>query len=163
MAVQVPTQMATGVSAAEREWYQMPASAALAALDVGVDGLIGVQVRERLAKHGPNELTDRGAKAPLAILWEQVTSVMVLILIAAAALSLFLGKYPEAAAIFAIVTAGLAVTAQLQSLISGNLRTLGEQEGLPQLPLANVMLLRNTQHQSPITDCMADYIVEGFK
>ncbi len=95
--------MATGVSAAEREWYQMPASAALAALDVGVDGLIGVQVRERLAKHGPNELTDRGAKAPLAILWEQVTSVMVLILIAAAALSLFLGKYPEAAAIFAIV------------------------------------------------------------
>jgi hypothetical protein len=28
--------------------------------------------------------------------------------------------------------------------------------------MANVMLLRN-QHPSPITDCMADYIVEGFK
>jgi len=26
-----------------------------------------------------------------------------------------------------------------------------------------VMLLRNTQTQSPITDCMADYIVEGFQ
>ncbi|WP_409457407.1 LysR substrate-binding domain-containing protein, partial [Pseudomonas sp.] len=69
---------------------------------------------------------------------------------------------PSLAAIFAIVTAGLAVTAQLQSLIGGNLRILGENEGLPQLPVANVMLLRNSQSQSPITDCMADYIVEGF-
>lgn len=69
---------------------------------------------------------------------------------------------PSLAAIFAIVSAGLAVTAQLQSLISGNLRILGENEGLPQLPLANVMLLRNPQSQSPITDCLAGYIVEGF-
>jgi len=69
---------------------------------------------------------------------------------------------PSLAAIFAIVTAGLAVTAQLQSLVGGNIRILGEQDGLPQLPVANVMLLRNSQTQSPITDCMADYIVEGF-
>jgi hypothetical protein len=61
-----------------------------------------------------------------------------------------------------MVSAGLAVTAQLQSLVGGNMRILGEEDGLPQLPVANVMLLRN-QHQSPITDCMADYIVEGFK
>lgn len=39
---------------------------------------------------------------------------------------------PSLAAIFAIVTAGLAVTAQLQSLIGGNIRILGESEGLPQ-------------------------------
>ena len=70
---------------------------------------------------------------------------------------------PSLAAIFAIVTAGLAVTAQLQSLIGGNIRILGEKEGLPQLPVANVMLVRSTQHPSPITDCMAGYIVEGFK
>jgi len=70
---------------------------------------------------------------------------------------------PSLAAIFAIVTAGLAVTAQLQSLIGGNIRILGESEGLPQLPVANVMLVRSTQNPSPITDCMADYIVEGFK
>lgn len=69
---------------------------------------------------------------------------------------------PSLAAIFAIVSAGLAVTAQLQSLIGGNLRVIGEHEGLPQLPLANVMLLRNPRTQSPITDCMADYIAEGF-
>ncbi|PWB35945.1 LysR family transcriptional regulator [Pseudomonas sp. SDI] len=70
---------------------------------------------------------------------------------------------PSLAAIFAIVSAGLAVTAQLQSLLTANLRILGEAEGLPLLPMANVMLLRNLQTQSPITDCLADYIVEGFK
>ncbi|MNP72603.1 hypothetical protein D3C76_1691900 [compost metagenome] len=55
------------------------------------------------------------------------------------------------------------MTAQLQSLIGGNIRILGEQDGLPELPVANVMLLRNAQSQSPITDCMADYIIEGFQ
>ena len=70
---------------------------------------------------------------------------------------------PSLAAIFAIVGAGLAVTAQLQSLIGDNLRILGEAEGLPQLPMANVMLLRNPKTQSPITDCMADHVAEGFR
>ena len=70
---------------------------------------------------------------------------------------------PSLSAIFAVVAAGLAVTAQLQSLIGGNMRILGENEGLPQLPLANVMLVRSPSVASPITDCMADYIIEGFK
>ena len=70
---------------------------------------------------------------------------------------------PSLAAIFAIVTAGLAVTAQLQSLIGGNIRILGENEGLPQLPVATVMLVRSTPNPSPITECMADYNIEGFK
>lgn len=51
---------------------------------------------------------------------------------------------PSLAAIMAVVTAGLAVTAQLQSLIPADMRILGAAEGLPELPLANVMFLRNT-------------------
>ncbi|HEK1688297.1 TPA: LysR family transcriptional regulator [Pseudomonas putida] len=70
---------------------------------------------------------------------------------------------PSLAAIFAIVGAGLAVTAQLQSLIGDSLCILGEDQGLPQLPMANVMLLRNAQSHSPITDCMADYVIDGFR
>lgn len=66
-------------------------------------------------------------------------------------------------AIMAAVSAGLAVTAQLQSLITPDLRILGEAEGLPQLPMANIMLLRNLNNQSTLTECMADHIVEGFK
>jgi len=66
-------------------------------------------------------------------------------------------------AIMAAVSAGLAVTAQLQSLITPDLRLLGEAEGLPQLPMANIMMLRNLSTRSSLSDCLADYIIEGFK
>jgi DNA-binding transcriptional LysR family regulator len=67
------------------------------------------------------------------------------------------------AAIMAVVSAGLAVTAQLQSLITPELRILGEPERLPELPTASIVLLRNPKTPSPITECMADYIAEGFR
>ncbi|TDV70430.1 LysR substrate-binding domain-containing protein [Pseudomonas sp. LP_7_YM] len=66
-------------------------------------------------------------------------------------------------AIMAVVSAGLAVTAQLESLITSDLRVLGESEGLPQLPSASIVLLRNPNNPSPITECLAEHIAEGFK
>ncbi len=66
-------------------------------------------------------------------------------------------------AIMAVVSAGLAVTAQLESLITPDLRILGEVENLPLLPQASIVLLRNPHNPSPITDCLAEYIAEGFK
>ncbi|WP_229631816.1 hypothetical protein [Pseudomonas sp. LY10J] len=70
---------------------------------------------------------------------------------------------PSLAAIMAVVTAGLAVTAQLQSLIPADMRILGAAQGLPELPLANVMLLRNTATQSPVTESLAEVIAEGLR
>jgi len=70
---------------------------------------------------------------------------------------------PSLSAIMALVGAGLAVTAQLQSLIPTDLRILGEAEGLPPLPLSSIVLLRNAQTQSPVTEALADYIVDGFR
>lgn len=70
---------------------------------------------------------------------------------------------PSLSAIMAVVSAGLAVTAQLQSLITADMRILGEREGLPLLPTANIMLLRNPATQSPMTECLAEHIAEGFK
>ena len=70
---------------------------------------------------------------------------------------------PSLSAIFAVVRAGLAVTAQLQSLITPDLSVLGEAEGLPLLPLTSIVLLRNESSQSPVTECLADHIVEGFR
>jgi len=66
-------------------------------------------------------------------------------------------------ALMAVVSAGLAVTAQLESLITPDLRILGEAEGLPQLPSASIVLLRNPQSVSPITECLAEHIAEGFR
>jgi Ca2+-transporting ATPase len=66
-------------------------------------GLTAAEVEARLARHGPNELVEAGAKSPWRILWEQFTAVMVLILLVAAGLSLVLGKLLESGAILAIV------------------------------------------------------------
>ena len=57
----------------------------------------------------------------------------------------------------------VAITAQLESLITPDMRILGEAEGLPQLPEASIMLIRNLNNPSPITECLAEHIVEGFK
>ncbi len=70
---------------------------------------------------------------------------------------------PSLSAIMAVVSAGLAVTAQLQSLITADMRILGEAEGLCELPVANIMLLRNASSQGPITECLAEHIAEGFR
>ena len=67
------------------------------------DGLSDATATDRLASVGPNELVDTGSTHPWRLLLEQLSAVMVLILIGAAALSLALGKYLEAGAIGAIV------------------------------------------------------------
>ncbi|MEI7945263.1 MAG: cation-translocating P-type ATPase [bacterium] len=66
-------------------------------------GLSTEQVAERLAEHGPNELVEKGGRTPWQILWEQVTATMVLILIAAAVISGFLGDTKNLVAILSIV------------------------------------------------------------
>ena len=67
------------------------------------------------------------------------------------------------AAINAVVSTGLAVTAQLESLLTPDLRVIGEEEHLPRLPSASIVLLRNPNSTaSPIIECFAQYIVDGF-
>ncbi len=69
---------------------------------------------------------------------------------------------PSLAAIVAVVSAGLAVTAQLQSVIPPQLRILDEAQGLPPLPGCSIVLLRNGQ-PSQISETLAEHIVEGFR
>lgn len=70
---------------------------------------------------------------------------------------------PSLSAIMAVVSAGLAITAQLQSLITPDLRIIGEAEGLPAMPSASIVLLRNPHSQSPVTETLAEHIAEGFR
>jgi P-type Ca2+ transporter type 2C len=66
-------------------------------------GLSQEQVTQLQAEHGPNQLVERGARSPWRILWEQLTAIMVLVLIAAAVISIALADYEDAAAILVIV------------------------------------------------------------
>lgn len=66
-------------------------------------GLSQEEAKKRLTQYGLNELEERGGKSPFLIIWEQFSNTMVLILIAAAVISGFLGKPLETFAISAIV------------------------------------------------------------
>lgn len=85
-------------------WYTQEIQDVVHMLDSDIShGLRSEEAARRLAQVGPNELVERGRKQPLLILWEQFSSTLVLILIAAAMVSVFLGKPLETAAISVII------------------------------------------------------------
>jgi Ca2+-transporting ATPase len=93
-----------GSQTQQPDWHLQEIETALRDLNSDpVRGLSEEEARSRLEEFGLNELLDYGGKNPLLILWEQFTSTMVLILIAAAVLSGFLGKPLETIAISVIV------------------------------------------------------------
>ena len=67
------------------------------------DGLSTAEAAARLAAHGPNELQETISRPAWKMLLAQFVEPMILILVAAAVLSLFLGDFTEAVAILAIV------------------------------------------------------------
>ncbi|MFO6060701.1 LysR family transcriptional regulator, partial [Pseudomonas aeruginosa] len=55
------------------------------------------------------------------------------------------------------------VSTPLPYQLTDTLRNLVESEGLPALPSASIMLMRNPHSQSPVTEKLAEYIGEGFR
>lgn len=85
-------------------WYTLSIEETLDKLNSSIShGLSEAEVQKRRQQFGPNELVERGGKHPLRLLLEQVSNVMVLILIGAAAASAVLGQVTEAFAIGTIV------------------------------------------------------------
>jgi len=74
--------------------------------ELGTDLAIGLNTEEathRREQYGPNELIERGVTSPWKILWEQLTGIMVVILIISAVISLVLKEYTDAITILIIV------------------------------------------------------------
>ena len=67
------------------------------------NGLTLEQAKERLQEHGPNELQEKPRPGFLSMLLEQFNNFLVILLIVAAIVSLLLGEYIDATAIFVIV------------------------------------------------------------
>lgn len=86
------------------DFYQQDPTEILKQLDVNAScGLTEVEAARRLKKFGANELAGTGFRSPWKILWDQLTALMVLILIAAALISALLADYKDALAIAVIV------------------------------------------------------------
>jgi P-type Ca2+ transporter type 2C len=85
-------------------WHQLTVDDALEQLESDAErGLSEIESRRRLVKYGPNELQGDIRVSPLTLLFEQFKNILVVILLAAVALSGFLGHTIEASAIAVIV------------------------------------------------------------
>jgi Ca2+-transporting ATPase len=91
-------------------WHTSEAAEVLQALGTdAASGLSNKEAARRLEEQGANELEDRGTRSPWAILWDQFTSTMIVILIVAALASAFLGDYEDSIAIAIIVVLNAAL------------------------------------------------------
>ncbi|MBL8166090.1 MAG: HAD-IC family P-type ATPase, partial [Anaerolineae bacterium] len=85
-------------------WHTQDAAQVLEQLQVKAEqGLDDTAAQQRLTTYGPNELQEKPIKSPWAILWEQITNPLVLLLIGASVVSGILGKWDSVIAISAIV------------------------------------------------------------
>ena len=91
-------------------WYQQESEDVIKQLDIDAqNGLSSSEASSRLEKYGPNELVDRGTKSPWLILWDQLTEIMVVILVIAAVVSGLLGHTDDVIVIMAIVILNAAL------------------------------------------------------
>ncbi|MBN8636110.1 MAG: cation-translocating P-type ATPase [Anaerolineae bacterium] len=101
MAVKAPEIEQTNTQGA---WHTVDTDAVVRRLNVDLaNGISEQDATARLAQYGANELVEKKLKSPWAILWEQITNPLVLLLIFAAVISAFLGKADSVIAISAIV------------------------------------------------------------
>ena len=86
------------------QWHTQDADVVLESLDTSsVAGLSDREAKERLKKYGPNVLPEAVSRSSLAILIDQVKSVPVALLTAAAGISVLTGGVVDAIAIMGVV------------------------------------------------------------
>lgn len=85
-------------------WHAMNAPEVLSSFKVTAGaGLTSEEAEKRLAHYGPNELVEKKRTSFLQMLWAQINSFVIWLLIGAAVISALLGDYVEAGAILLIV------------------------------------------------------------
>ena len=87
----------------KHQWHSLKTEEVLHHLEVQDKGLSTAEAEKRLELYGPNQLKETPRPGFLALLWGQINSFVVILLIAASIISALLGDYVEAAAIMAIV------------------------------------------------------------
>ncbi len=85
-------------------WHTLSGADAVERLESdAIGGLASDEAARRLTRDGLNELAERGRKSPWRMLWEQLSSTLVVVLIVAAVMSAALGDPKDAVAIFIVV------------------------------------------------------------
>ena len=123
---------------ADVNWHTLDAQEALARLETDAkQGLTGEDAHQRLQTVGRNELVEKGGPNPWQILWGQLTSIMVLVLIIAGIIALFLGDYEDTIVIFALVIINTIIG------FSQEYRAEQSMAALKQMAVPTVLVRRN--------------------
>lgn len=118
-------------------WHAKPIEAVLSELHTSVSGLADAEATSRLKRFGPNRLPRSTPISALAILRDQLASVVVFLLIGAAGISLALGDHIEAIAIGAVLLINTAIGFVTE------LRARRAMEALLQLETARAFVIRH--------------------
>lgn len=86
-----------------KDWYQLTAEETLKQMQVTADGLSGEEAAERLKEYGENVLAEGKKKTVLQVFLGQFADLLVLILIAAAAISAFSGNLESTVVIIVVI------------------------------------------------------------
>ncbi|HZI10824.1 MAG TPA: HAD-IC family P-type ATPase [Myxococcus sp.] len=84
-------------------WHALPAERVLSQVESSEDGLTDEQARARLERHGPNVLKREKGEGALKLLWRQVNSPLIWVLIASAVLAIAMGKVTDGLVVAAVV------------------------------------------------------------
>ena len=158
----MPTEH-SATEAALAAYWSVPPEQLLSQLGVTDKGLLPADAESRLRTYGPNALEQQHQTRALVLLLSQFKSPLVLILIFAAAISIFVGEYTDALIVLAVVfgstllgftqeyRAGNAVeklrsqvTLKAKVLRGGESRTIDAERVVP----GDIALLENTRCKS---------------
>ncbi len=84
-------------------WHTLTAESSLSQLDTTFAGLSKSEAARRIEQYGPNKLTEKKRRTPVAMLLSQFTDFMIIILIGAALVSGVIGEASDTIAIIVIV------------------------------------------------------------
>jgi magnesium-transporting ATPase (P-type) len=84
-------------------FHAMPIAASLAALQSSLDGIPTASARERFAQCGPNVLPRVSRNGPWRILWRQINSPLIYVLLGSSALAVAIGKVTDGMVVAAVV------------------------------------------------------------
>ncbi len=144
--------MAERLTTAETAWHTLAADETLARLQTNAkQGLDSTVAQQRLAEYGPNELVEDEGVNPWRILWSQVTSIMVVVLIVAGLIAAFLGDLEDTIVIFALVIINTVIG------FTQEYRAERAMAALKQLAVPNVRVRRDGMVQ----DLPAPQLVPG--
>lgn len=104
-----PRPRATAADHGLGAYWSLPVDTLVSRLATRVDGLTTEEAAERLRATGPNRLTDAHGLSRVGVLWHQVSSPLLLLLVFAAAVSAYTSAWIDAAIVGAIVAVTVGV------------------------------------------------------